>query len=225
MISSSPRGEGASEAAIYASWNRQVRYVILLFVLLAIALIILSISLAAEFRSRLASEAALRQLSRTDSLTGLSNRRTLDERVETEWARTQRSKAALSVLFIDIDRFKTYNDTYGHQQGDTVLAGVARAIGTCTSRPSDLAARFGGEEFVVLLPETSAAGARHVADAIHRAVAQLAIAHSGSEFQRVTVSVGIATSDADVATSAALLQQADQALYSAKTAGRNQTAA
>jgi diguanylate cyclase (GGDEF)-like protein len=214
---------GASEAAIYASWNRQVRYVIVLFILLAIALITLSIALAAEFRIRLATEAELRELSRTDSLTGLANRRTLDERIATEWARTLRAKAALSVLFIDIDRFKAYNDTYGHQQGDAVLAAVAHAIDACTSRPTDLAARFGGEEFIVLLPETQAAGANHVAEGIHRAVALLDIAHRGSEFRKVTISVGIATSMGAAGTVAGLLEQADQALYAAKTAGRNRT--
>ena len=216
---------GASEAAIYASWNRQVRNIACLVVLLAVALITLSVFLAAEFRSRLRVEAELRELSSTDSLTGLSNRRTLDRHVENEWVRTKRSKAALSVLFIDIDRFKLYNDTYGHHHGDAALIAVAHAIGSCIARPSDLAARFGGEEFVVLLPDTDEAGARHVAADIHRTIAQLAIEHAASEFRKVTVSVGSATSDSAIDTTAQLLEMADHALYAAKSGGRNRTVA
>ena len=216
---------GASEDAIYASWNRQVRYVVGLVVLLAIVLILLSFCLASEFKSRLRIEGELRALSSTDSLTGLSNRRTLDTYIDTEWKRTTRARAALAVLFIDIDRFKTYNDTYGHQQGDAALAAVAGAIGSCIARPTDLAARYGGEEFVVLLPDTGEAGAHHIAADIHRAVALLALDHTGSEFGRITVSVGIAGNDRGVDTPASLLARADQALYEAKVNGRNQTAA
>ena len=214
---------GASEEAIYAAWERRVVYVICLTILLAIVLITLSVFLAAEFKSRLLIEAELRALSRTDSLTGLANRRTLDQAIGKEWMRARRAHAGLAVLFIDIDRFKPYNDTYGHHQGDAALAAVAGAIASCIARPSDLAARFGGEEFVVLLPDTGATGARHVAAAIHQGVAQLAIAHTGSEFGRVTVSVGIAVNDGAVETAGALLELADQALYAAKAKGRNQS--
>lgn len=214
---------GASEPAIYASWNRQTRYIIGLLAALAIALILLSIFLAAEFRSRLRIEAELRQLSSTDSLTGLCNRRTLDAAIGKEWLRTRRAQSPLAVLFIDIDKFKVYNDTYGHQQGDGALVAVAHAIADSVARPSDMAARFGGEEFVLLLPDTDARGAHHIAADIHAAIAQLDMAHAGSEFQRVTVSIGIATNAAHVATAAQLLELADQALYSAKLGGRNRT--
>lgn len=214
---------GASEAAIYASWNRQARYILGLVVPLAIALTLLSIFLAAEFRHRLRIEAELRQLSSTDSLTGLCNRRTLDAAIDREWLRARRARSPLAVLFIDIDRFKPYNDTYGHQQGDSALVAVAQAIARCIARPCDIAARFGGEEFVLLLPDTDEQGARYVAADIHAAIEQLGMAHEGSEYRRITVSIGIATNLAQVATPAELVERADQALYSAKLGGRNRT--
>ncbi|MGI4847429.1 MAG: sensor domain-containing diguanylate cyclase, partial [Janthinobacterium lividum] len=183
-----------SEQDIFLSWQRQTRYTAVFVVLLATALIALSVFLSATFKSRLRIEAELRQLSGTDSLTGLSNRRTLDQAIRDEWSRARRTNLPLSVLFIDIDRFKAYNDTYGHHHGDTTLAAVAGAIASCSLRPSDVVARFGGEEFVVLLPATDGPGAGHLAAAIHGAVEKLDITHKASEFHHVTVSIGIATS-------------------------------
>lgn len=130
--------------------------------------------------------------------------------------------SVIALLFIDIDWFKPYNDTYGHQAGDRALAAVARTIGESIRRPGDCAARYGGEEFVVVLPETSIAGATALAEKIRAAVAELAIEHTSSEYGRVTVSIGVAAwaPDRDSMISC-IMRAADEALNGAKSAGRN----
>jgi diguanylate cyclase (GGDEF)-like protein len=177
-----------------------------------------------EFRHRLVVEQQLRDMTRIDGLTGLSNRRSLDDRLMLEWHRAKRSGKPLALLFVDIDRFKRYNDTYGHQAGDDALTAVAQAIARNSQRPGDIAARFGGEEFVVVLPETDGAAAAVVAAAIHAAVRGLAIEHNGSEHGVITVSIGVACTDTEEVTDAlGLIKVADQAVYRAKASGRNQT--
>lgn len=172
------------------------------------------------------SVTALDRLARTDALTGLSNRRCLGERLETELARACRQKTPLAMIMIDIDFFKRYNDTYGHIAGDACLKLVSGAIDGATRRPGDLAARYGGEEFSVLLPNTDAEGAMAVARRICAAVVALQEAHRTSDFGIVTISAGVyACVPAQGVGMGDLFTQADAALYAAKTSGRNQAMA
>jgi diguanylate cyclase (GGDEF)-like protein len=169
----------------------------------------------------------LKRLTSVDGLTGIANRRCFDEAIQREWQRARRNRLPLSVLMIDVDFFKQYNDGYGHQAGDECLVTVARALSEQLKRPGDLVARFGGEEFVVILPETNAIGAHRVAEDVCRAVAAMKLPHAYSgngEFLTVSVGVGTAypTPDDSSPGLAVLLENADQALYTAKKAGRNQ---
>ncbi len=169
--------------------------------------------------------AALEQLSRTDGLTGLVNRRHFDERLETEWARAMRYRAPLSCLLLDIDHFKRVNDTWGHQFGDTVLrevAGVARR----TLRDVDVLARYGGEELIFLLPETTPEEAWRAAERLRMGVEAMRLVCrtvEPPETVRCTASIGVATAPGlELETAAELVQLADQCLYEAKEGGRNQ---
>ena len=164
----------------------------------------------------------LRRLSDVDGLTGLNNRRYLDAYLETEWRRAVREQTEFSMLMIDVDDFKAYNDTYGHLAGDEVLKAVARVVRNCAQRPADVAARYGGEEFALVLPSTPTGGAIRVAEAICRQVRELAIANRGTPQVCVTVSVGAATAMPCRGDShAPVLEAADDALYQAKRAGKN----
>lgn len=161
-------------------------------------------------------------LSIIDPLTGLHNRRHFDIVCTTEWERARRDHRPLTVLFIDIDYFKSYNDFHGHRAGDDCLAAVGKAVGQSLQRPADLAARYGGDEFVVLLPDTDTDGARDVARRVLAAIAALDIPHGASPFGRVTSSIGVAQMvPKSNHTSQELLERADCALYAAKRAGRN----
>lgn len=171
------------------------------------------------------SNAELQRLSSLDGLTGIANRRQFDETLKREWQRAQRESTPLSLILIDIDYFKLYNDTYGHQRGDECLQRVAVALAKTLSRPTDLVARYGGEEFVAVLPGTSAGGAEKIAERFRRVVQELDIRHGASEAgQAVTISAGVATlvptPDANLEN---LIECADRALYLAKERGRNQT--
>lgn len=173
-------------------------------------------------RKLLAMTEQLRQLAETDGLTGLLNRRSLDERLESELARARRTGQPTSVIMIDIDRFKAYNDHYGHPAGDDVIRGVAGAIVSKARRPADMVARYGGEEICVILPETAEGGAHDLAEKMRAAVRELAIVHQVSEKGVVTISVGVATCTvSDDQTWPDIVQRADQALYIAKQAGRD----
>jgi len=165
----------------------------------------------------------LKLMTTTDALTGLANRRGFDEHLAAETARAHRSRLPLSLIMADIDRFKTYNDRYGHQAGDECLKHVAAALRTGARRPADVAARYGGEEMCLILPETDHQGAYELAEQIRWAVRSLDIAHAGSEKGIVTVSLGVATlMPGTVAGSAMeLIRRADAALYIAKDAGRD----
>ncbi|MEE1924742.1 diguanylate cyclase [Pseudomonas sp. 148P] len=168
------------------------------------------------------SNQQLEHLARHDALTGLANRRCFDQALAQESARARRSGAPLALLMIDIDHFKRFNDTYGHPAGDACLQHVARLFSACVRRPSDLLARYGGEELVAILPETDAAGATAIARAMIERLAQEPVAHQGSPLARVTVSIGIAcATDSAAEDGETLLERADQALYVAKEAGRN----
>lgn len=164
----------------------------------------------------------LERQSGIDGLTQLYNRRYFDVHFSREYLRCRRQKTALSILMIDVDCFKIYNDTYGHQAGDVVLKDVANAIKAALKRPGDLLARYGGEEFVVLLPETSTQGALTVAEQVRAAVEHLEIAHQGSKAGPVvTVSIGCWVFSGDEIPMEELLKNADEALYQAKNLGRN----
>ena len=174
----------------------------------------------------------LRRTATTDSLTGVANRRQFDESLEREWMRARRSGDPVSLLMIDVDHFKLYNDRYGHPKGDVCLRHVARALLSTCKRPADLVARYGGEEFVILLPQTPRHGARHMAQQVVDDVAAFGILHEDSQTtHHVSVSVGIACfddasacwqSDSHALRASDLVQAADKALYSAKQAGRGQ---
>ena len=165
----------------------------------------------------------LEKLACLDGLTEIYNRRRFDETFKMEWKRAKRNKTDLSLILLDVDFFKRYNDHYGHSRGDTCLTRVAQAIDHHKGRPGDLAARYGGEEFVVLLPETDGTGAFTIAETIRRAVMELNIPHEHSEAaDTVTISLGTATmTSQDDWQLLDFLDSVDHALYQAKKSGRN----
>ncbi|KQZ80753.1 MULTISPECIES: PleD family two-component system response regulator [unclassified Pseudomonas] len=166
----------------------------------------------------------LQRLMNSDGLTGLSNRRHFDEYMELEWRRSLREQSQLSLLMIDVDYFKTYNDSFGHLEGDEALRKVAAAIRDASSRPSDLPARYGGEEFALVLPNTSQGGARLVAEKLRMTVEALKIPHiSPSEGSSLTISIGLSTVTPTPGSNCReLILAADKGLYLAKHNGRNQ---
>ncbi len=171
----------------------------------------------------------LQRLASVDGLTQVANRRCFDEQLEHEWQRAARSQSytpngsnPLSLILCDVDLFKQYNDTYGHQAGDQCLQQVAKVIAKSVKRPADLTARYGGEEFAILLPETNSLGAGWVAAQIVAQIQRLNIPHTGSPTGYVTLSAGVATIDfCSEVCSQQLITLADMALYEAKQAGRN----
>lgn len=175
-------------------------------------------------RSRIQAIAEIRKLAMTDSLTQLPNRRQLDKMLHLEFGRHERSGRDFSLLMLDIDEFKGYNDHYGHVQGDECLKQVARVLSSHACRSTDLAARYGGEEFICLLPETDITGATTIAENIRRDIEELNIEHIASRVApQVTVSIGVTCSNnKDHAISATkLLSHVDHLLYRAKRQGRN----
>lgn len=201
-----------------------------------------NMGLVAEFKDitpRRRAESALRQANKTlqqlsdmDGLTQVANRRRFDVVLETEWKRANRSNSPLSLVFCDIDYFKLFNDTYGHQAGDDCLRTVAQVIRSSLHRPEDFVARYGGEEFILVLPNTDTEGAFHMAEVVRKALMHKKIAHNLSPITPyVTLSLGISciihdqNSDPGLLAHMphALVEMADQALYEAKQRGRNQT--
>lgn len=172
------------------------------------------------------ANAQLEAMTRSDPLTGLPNRRHFDEATQVEFRRAQRTGQPLSLLLCDVDFFKRYNDTQGHAQGDACLKAVAQALRGCFGRAGDLAARIGGEEFAVVLPNCDVDGAVLAAERLRAAVSALAIPHAASEVApHVTLSIGVAQYDPAVMDRFdALFSQADLALYRAKHQGRNRVA-
>lgn len=165
----------------------------------------------------------LGRLGTLDGLTGIDNRARFEARLGEEWRRALREETPLSLILLDLDFFKAYNETYGHQAGDECLKKIACTLSATIARAGDLAARYGGEEFAVLLPNTDALGTLVVAEAIRVAVATLGIEHKASAIHRcLTVSAGTATVVPDeLTTPEALVAKADQALFYAKQSGRN----
>jgi diguanylate cyclase (GGDEF)-like protein len=166
----------------------------------------------------------LRALAVRDELTGLANRRLFDTLLRREWERAARAGQPLSLILIDVDHFKRYNDRYGHPRGDECLRRVASALAAMARRPGDCVARYGGEEFAVLLPHTGAGGAAAVAEQARQGVRSLALEHGGSPVgPHVTISLGVASAvPGRHAAAGALVAAADLALYEAKERGRDQ---
>ncbi len=165
----------------------------------------------------------LERLSSLDGLTGIANRRVFDEFIKKEWLRAARDGRSVSLIMIDIDHFKKFNDGYGHQGGDDCLRRVAQVLATTVKRPSDLVARYGGEEFGVVMPDTDHVGAANIAEALLSAVDSMNIAHEFSTTNdHVTISLGVATMPPNGITAPEeLISKADEALYFAKESGRN----
>jgi len=162
-----------------------------------------------------------RELAFTDPLTGLPNRRRLDEVITGGWSRWTRDRVPVSILVIDIDYFKAFNDASGHPAGDACLKTIATTLAATCEAPDGLVCRWGGEEFLALLPGTDAAGAATVAQRTLDAIQALALRHAASPTGRVTVSIGAATTAALDIRPEALIDRADRALYAAKRAGRD----
>jgi diguanylate cyclase (GGDEF)-like protein len=164
----------------------------------------------------------LEDLSNLDGLTQIYNRRYFEETLVREFLYSKRNKAAMSVAMCDIDDFKAFNDTYGHQAGDYCLKQVAQTLNRVLKRPGDLVARYGGEEFCIILPYTDSAGALLVGQLLQSKIESLQIPHRASKVSNyLTVSIGIATSHGDDINGSALVNKADQSLYKAKASGKN----
>lgn len=215
-----------SAQGIGAEWRLKAIVIASIVSVLCGVTIALSLLFGRELRRREGMQVELERLSLTDALTGLPNRRAFEDTGAKAWDEAQRSGKPLSLLIVDVDHFKRFNDRYGHQVGDDVLRGLARCLSTSVHRPSDLACRVGGEEFVLLLPDTDQAGAYRIADKVHAEVSMLVVGSAGIGAGAITVSVGFAVA-VPAATEATALPDlyrlADEALYEAKTGGRNQT--
>lgn len=222
--------------AMQAWWSQTKQSVAVVAVLLGL-LVALGRRLTSHISRRIRAEQQLRStqtalielnhtleiLASEDKLTGLANRRHFDQFLDIEFKRAKRLASPLSLILIDVDFFKRYNDHYGHLAGDECLRVICQSIKRCVRRPADMTARYGGEEIAVVMPNTDESGARTVAEAILRGIAAEQFAHLSSPFGIVTVSLGLATyvsydSDHD---EKALIDRADRALYLAKSQGRN----
>jgi diguanylate cyclase (GGDEF)-like protein len=212
---------GQSEEGILTRWWQRVWLFAGIGLVLGASAITLSLLLRRELRRRMAMEEQLVALARADALTGLANRRAFDDCAQQEWARSMRTRLPLSVLMIDIDAFKNFNDRHGHMNGDILLVAVAGMVAGRARRPADLAARFGGDEFALILPETPPEAAEAIAQNLREQV-EASGREGGREASRITLSIGLAsavgTPEKPVG---ALINAADSALYEAKRSGRN----
>lgn len=214
---------------IDAAWTRAALALGAVLAVFCGVTILLALRLRREYRGRMEAETMLRgaavQMAMapvTDGLTGLANRKSFEERLTREWGRAIRAGTPIALVILDADLFKGYNDRYGHSEGDQVLRSVAACIAKSAMRPSDTNARFGGDEFALLLPETDLTGASVVAERIRVAVAALALPYEGRPTGHVTVSVGVTIARPSVGDpQASLVARADTALNAAKDAGRN----
>jgi len=208
---------GKPMSDVFALWRTEAIRIGAIMTSLILFVLAVTLFLAREIRRRADAEDKLEELATTDALTGLRNRRKFDEAIDSEWRRARRHNTPLSLLMIDADHFKNYNDTYGHQAGDQVLVGIAICISDSVKRAGDCAARYGGEEFAALLPGTASADAMMIAETIRRKV------QGWSDDPAIsTVSIGIASvTPAAGADWTEFVNAADKALYAAKAAGRN----
>ncbi|MCJ2097447.1 sensor domain-containing diguanylate cyclase [Methylobacterium sp. E-046] len=215
-----------STAEIEAEWQVKALVIGGIVLVLCGLTIALSLLFGRALRRGEAMQAELERLSLTDALTGLPNRRAFEKIGSKAWAEAGRNAKPLSLLIVDADHFKRFNDRYGHQIGDEVLEGLARRLSASVHRPHDLVCRVGGEEFAILLPDTDQAGARRIAEKVHVEVSSLSIGSAGIGAGAVTVSIGLASGVPDGGATTALTdlyRLADGALYEAKAGGRNQT--
>ena len=205
-----------NSSAVLSEWYGQLR------VHGAIVLIMLLVIGVLGYRADQANRATRLQALR-DALTGLANRRCFNETIEREFKRAARTGRPLSLIMVDVDHFKNFNDRYGHPAGDACLSAVSAEIQGVLRRPGDMAARYGGEEFAILLPETDFAGAVHIVGDLQAAIRTLVIPHEASALGVVTLSAGVASwcPGRFTATPASLVEAADAALYDAKALGRN----
>ncbi len=212
-------------AEIEAAWRTKALVIGTIVLLLCGLTIVLSLLFGRELRRRAAMQAELASLAQTDGLTGLPNRRAFEVGFAQASAAIGPDRP-LSLLIVDADHFKRFNDRYGHPVGDEVLKGLARALAASVHRPRDLVCRVGGEEFVLLLPDTDQDGALRIAEQVHVEVAALRVIAAGNDVGSVTVSIGLAstvrTGEPEQGLTE-LYRRADAALYQAKAAGRNQT--
>lgn len=169
------------------------------------------------------ANAELKKLANMDGLTKVANRRKFDNYLHREWNRAKRENTAIALILCDIDFFKQYNDTYGHQQGDACLQDIAKTLSDSIRRPADMVCRIGGEEFALILPNTNLDGALKTAERLHTNINALNIAHSTNRIaDHVTVSIGgCSIYPADHHSSSILITETDKALYTAKKQGRN----
>lgn len=227
-----------SKHEILSNWYRMLIVRSAITCSIIIVLLVLGHRLIKQIRMRIHAEeearnardalkelnGTLEKLAQQDGLTGLANRRQFDIVIDAAMQRSRRSGAPLAVILIDVDYFKKFNDLYGHVAGDECLRQVARIIKSCEKRNDDLAARYGGEEFAMILPDTDLPGALVVAEAIRNAIRALKITHDGSTSGVVTISAGVdvRTKMTERDSAADFISSADQALYQAKTSGRDQ---
>ncbi|MCJ2102398.1 sensor domain-containing diguanylate cyclase [Methylobacterium sp. E-046] len=215
-----------STAEIEAEWRGKALVIGGIVLVLCGLTIALSLLFGRELRRREAMQAELEHLSLTDALTRLPNRRAFEDAFTRATNDTRRSAKPLSLLIVDADHFKRFNDRYGHQVGDDVLRALAGRLSASVHRPQDLVSRIGGEEFALLLPDTDQAGAYLIAEKVHAEVSSLAIGSAGIGAGALTVSIGLASGVPDGKATTALTdlyRLADGALYEAKVGGRNQT--
>jgi len=219
-----------TRTSIFAIWQQNLVRSALFVLMVIVALLLCTAALIRQIRHGQRTEAelrnahaALQKLAMQDSLTGLANRRQMDAALPDEIGRARRNGRPLGLIMLDIDHFKRFNDLYGHPAGDECIKAVGQAVLGCVGRTADLVVRYGGEELLVLLPESDAAGTRKVAERILDAVRGLAIPHAGNDVGVVTISAGLhvwQNSQGNVLAQH-LVHAADQALYQAKSAGRN----
>ncbi|WP_406677467.1 sensor domain-containing diguanylate cyclase [Rhodopseudomonas infernalis] len=208
---------GRSWSDVFMMWRHEALRIGAILLVLAIIVAGFTVFFIREINRRAEAERRLEELATTDGLTGLTNRRKFDLVMDREWRRAVRSKTPIALMIIDADHFKSFNDSFGHQAGDQVLVGIALCIADSAARASDCAARFGGEEFAVLLPGMNATQSQGVAETIRRKVELWSEGQAG-----VTVSVGVASmTPVPLQHWSVLFEAADKALYAAKDLGRN----
>jgi len=217
---------GSSIQAIYSNWWYKAILIGILMLVLCGINFALVVFLTRALKLRSDAEHQLSIMATTDGLTGLCNRRRLDEMFELEWHRALRNQTPVALLMIDADHFKAYNDNFGHQAGDVALKAIAHCIASSARRATDIGARYGGEEFAVLLPDTSATEAIQLAEIIRKSVVVLRDDQRGRPDSTPTVSIGVASMIPRQGLQPRdLIKAADTALYEAKSNGRNRTQA